>query len=294
METTTNLSDQTFDKSTANYIQKQAALVVKLKKYGRYRNIYSSIFNLKLSSVSVITFFLFYLFIFLGGKLIIDGINNITDFLLLILYSLICIGFLFFVISNEIRIIRCSNELDLINSKINLSKQLGDLFNDEFLSFNSNINNSFSNNQISKINVINNNSYFDKLVAINLENLGSYYNLVKVHTDNSFYLNICAGSIGFILIIVGILIGLFREDRAIVSYVAFGSGIITEFITGVFFFLYTRSIRELKSYHDSLLKVQNILLSFKLIGDVTDDEQKIQMISQMLNSLSSIEKSIKH
>jgi hypothetical protein len=80
-------------------------------------------------------------------------------------------------------------------------------------------------------------AYFNKLVAINIENLASYYSLVKVHTDNSFYLNVSAGIIGFILIVTGIIIGLVNESKDIISYIAFASGIITEFITGIFFIL---------------------------------------------------------
>jgi hypothetical protein len=41
----------------------------------------------------------------------------------------------------------------------------------------------------------------------------------------------------------------------------------------------------MKEYHDSLLAVQNILLSFKLVGDTTDLKDKTRMIEVMLQYL---------
>jgi hypothetical protein len=38
-------------------------------------------------------------------------------------------------------------------------------------------------------------SYFDRLVDINVTNLGAYYSLVKIHTNNSFYVSTAAGTV---------------------------------------------------------------------------------------------------
>ena len=133
-------------------------------------------------------------------------------------------------------------------------------------------------------------SYFETLVEINTHNLEDYYTLVKVHTDNSFRVAIIAGIVGFLLIVIGLLTGFLNDKNTrTISFIASGAGIITEFIASVFFFLYNRTIKQLKNYHDSLIDVQNILLSFKLIGDISDDKEKAKMISQMLNSLTKKE-----
>ena len=130
-------------------------------------------------------------------------------------------------------------------------------------------------------------TYFDKLVQINVSNLAQYYTLVKVHTDNSFKASLVTGLVGFTLIALGLLYGFFSHSSgsATISYIATGSGVITEFIAGTFFFLYNRTVRQLKDYHDSLILVQNILLSFKIIGDLSDESDKAQMVSKMLASL---------
>lgn len=128
-------------------------------------------------------------------------------------------------------------------------------------------------------------SYFDSLVKINVDNLAEYYSLVKVHTNNSFRASLLAGAIGFGLILIGVIAGFGGADTATPAKIAAVSGVVTEFISGVFFYLYNRTVRQLKEYHDSLLSVQNVLLSFKLVNDTEDTAAKRDMTAQMCRFL---------
>ena len=129
-------------------------------------------------------------------------------------------------------------------------------------------------------------TYFDRLVRINLDNLADYYVLVKEHTHKSFNTSIVTGLIGFGLIAVGLLAGfIMGSDTNYTAYISTGSGIIIEFIAGVFFYLYNKTTRQLKEYHDSLLNVQNILLSFKLVEDIDEEKTRALMIGDMLKYL---------
>jgi hypothetical protein len=128
-------------------------------------------------------------------------------------------------------------------------------------------------------------SYFDRLVSINVENLAADYTLVKVHTNKSFNVAVGVGIVGFALIIVGLAVGFTDATKATITYISSGAGVITEFVSGVFFYLYNRTVRQMKGYHDSLLSVQNVLLSFKLVGDTKDDKEKVKMVAQMLGYL---------
>jgi hypothetical protein len=123
------------------------------------------------------------------------------------------------------------------------------------------------------------NNYFDSLVRINIENLGRYYALVRNQADKSFLVSVCAGVLGFILIAMGSFIETPSQLTTI-------SGLLTEFISAVFFYLYSQTVRQMKEYHDSLLTVQNVLLSFKLIDDTRDETQKGAMIRDMLKYLA--------
>jgi hypothetical protein len=126
-------------------------------------------------------------------------------------------------------------------------------------------------------------SYFERLVNINVENLAAYYALVKIHTDKSFHVSLAVGIIGFGLIAIGLALALRNEQRTmVISYIATGSGVITEFIAAVFFYLYNRTVQQMKGYHDSLLSVQNILLSFKLMEDTELAKERAEIVGQML------------
>ncbi|GGE94649.1 TRADD-N-associated membrane domain-containing protein [Shewanella carassii] len=131
-------------------------------------------------------------------------------------------------------------------------------------------------------------TYFDRLVDININNLSDYYSMVKEHTDKSFFASIFAGGIGFLLIVTGLLIGFTDLNNSqSIAYISSGSGVIIEFISGVFFWLYSKTTQQLKGYHDSLVNIQNVLLSFKVIEDTKDDATKLEMAKTMITSLNS-------
>ncbi|EJH45162.1 hypothetical protein VCHC20A2_3577 [Vibrio cholerae HC-20A2] len=43
----------------------------------------------------------------------------------------------------------------------------------------------------------------------------------------------------------------------------------------------------MKGYHDSLVDIQNVLLSFKVVEDTADKETKLEMAKIMITSLNS-------
>jgi hypothetical protein len=129
--------------------------------------------------------------------------------------------------------------------------------------------------------------YFDRLVNINVENLSEYYALVKQHSRKSFNLSFIIVVLGFVLIVVGIAIGFANTEYRNISYLAAAAGIIVNFIGGAVFVLYTRTVLQLKQYHDSLLDVQNILLSFKLIEGTSEVAERSAMTLRMIEFLSS-------
>lgn len=117
-------------------------------------------------------------------------------------------------------------------------------------------------------------------------NLNAYYTLVKTQTQNSFIGSMVAAMLGFVLILLGLVISFQRGDENLVgSIIAVGSGIIIEFIAGVFFVLYNRTVRQLKGYHDSLIGVQNILLSFRVVEGMKDEVQKQQVAKDTVKYL---------
>ena len=129
-------------------------------------------------------------------------------------------------------------------------------------------------------------SYFDSLVRINVENLAAFYVLVKGHTDKSYKVAMRVCVFGFFLIIAGLILTIVNvSSNPIGSYITIASGVLTEIIAGVFFYVYNRTTRQTKGFYDSLLTEQNILLSFKLMEGAKDENERAKLVSQMLTNL---------
>jgi len=131
-------------------------------------------------------------------------------------------------------------------------------------------------------------SYFDSLIRINIENLAAFYVLVKGHTDKSYKVAMRVCVFGFFLMIAGLILTLTNvSNPPIGSYITIASGVITEIIAGVFFYVYNRTTRQMRGFYDGLLTEQNILLTFKLMEDSKDENEKAKIVSQMLTNLIS-------
>jgi hypothetical protein len=128
--------------------------------------------------------------------------------------------------------------------------------------------------------------YINKLIELNVTRLEEYYDEVKRHSFLSFSFSLLVGVVGFLLIVTGILLGYFGHgDKMNIAYLSGISGIITEFISGVFFYLYNRTVKQLKTYHNDLIDLQNTLLSFKLVEQVKEGPEKVQLMSNLIDYL---------
>ncbi|ANF98903.1 hypothetical protein AR543_18795 [Paenibacillus bovis] len=83
----------------------------------------------------------------------------------------------------------------------------------------------------------------------------------------------------------GLIFSYLFDDLGNISYLVTGSGVLVEVISALMFYLYNRTVLQLKDYHDSLLDVQNILLCFKLVEDTSDESIRVEVMKQMIEFL---------
>ena len=134
------------------------------------------------------------------------------------------------------------------------------------------------------------NAYFQAIVTINEISLYNYYSLVEKQAKKSFIFAAVACFLGFVLIVTPIAFDL--KDLVIdtdLSKIVTYSGIVVELISGLFFYLYSRTVEQLKKYHDNLVYAQDVLLSFKLVETVKEEANRILIIQDMIHSLTTIE-----
>jgi hypothetical protein len=86
----------------------------------------------------------------------------------------------------------------------------------------------------------------------------------------------------------------FQEGRETLALVSAAAGVLIEFIASIFFWLYSRTIRQLKDYHDSLLRVQNLVLAFRIVETTENADIRAEMSFEMLRYLVDVRGDVLH
>ena len=126
---------------------------------------------------------------------------------------------------------------------------------------------------------------FKYLLLINTYALEEYVAMTRLQAEQSFRLSKIASVIGFGLLIIGIVLGIYSNlsggsilDAAYLTSIA---GILTEFIAGVFFYLYNRTLQQLNLFHDKMIASQHVatsLMANSLIeSEIKRDESKADL-----------------
>jgi hypothetical protein len=129
-------------------------------------------------------------------------------------------------------------------------------------------------------------SNYNRLVKINLDNLSEFYETAKSHASRSFLITLIGSLVGLFVLFSSFIIGFFNKDYQNIAYLSAGSGLILQMISGVLFYIYNKTIQQMKGYHESLVEVQNVLLSFKIIDEVGKQEDKIQLMKELLQFMN--------
>jgi len=114
-------------------------------------------------------------------------------------------------------------------------------------------------------------NFFTKLVQINFKYLDQYYLQTQEQAEKSFRLSSFASISGLIIIAVGIF--MMYTGKTQPAYVTTGAGIISQFISAIFFYLYNRTILKMSQYHQKLVITQNISLALKMTDEMSKDEK---------------------
>ena len=93
----------------------------------------------------------------------------------------------------------------------------------------------------------------------------------NIQADKSFNFSLAAAVVSLLLIIFGIVLSLFGQTNS--ATVSAGAGVLGEFISAVFFYLYNQTIAKMADYHRKLVFTQNIGLALKISDGLTGNEK---------------------
>ena len=130
-------------------------------------------------------------------------------------------------------------------------------------------------------------NFFTKLVQINFKYIDQYYLQTQEQANKSFRLSMFACLAGLAIIVMGIVM-MFRGQTD-PAYVTTATGLLSEFIAAVFFYLYNKTIVKMSEYHQKLVITQNISLALKIAEELPQNERtesQKELIKQLTTNVN--------
>jgi hypothetical protein len=130
---------------------------------------------------------------------------------------------------------------------------------------------------------------FKYLLLINVSALEGYVAQTRMQAQQSFNLSGVIAIVGFLIVAAGILSNVLGYAEFKAAYLASIAGILTEFISGIFFYLYSRTLQQLNIFSDKLATTQQISMSFlanSLMDDKTKKDESRSELAKLLMSNS--------
>ncbi|EFL49831.1 hypothetical protein DesfrDRAFT_3467 [Solidesulfovibrio fructosivorans JJ]] len=147
-------------------------------------------------------------------------------------------------------------------------------------------------NYAAKLEAASGNDIFKYVLLTNISALDGYIAQTRIQAAQSFRLCQIVAVLGFMLILFGIGLGVYfsmvMNGQVDIAYLSAGAGLLTEFISGIFFYMYNKSLKQINRFHDKLVVMQQASIAFlacSLIDDPSkQDDTKIELSKGLLNA----------
>lgn len=129
---------------------------------------------------------------------------------------------------------------------------------------------------------------FENAVKLSYKYLDQYYLQIRDQAQKGFVVTVCVSVFGALLIGFGIV--LMFMDITNPSYITCASGVITEFIATIFFYMYNKTVTSMSKYHNKLVLSHNVSIALK-VADTLPEKDKVKsknlIISELLKDMNS-------
>ena len=129
---------------------------------------------------------------------------------------------------------------------------------------------------------------FENSIRMSYKYLDQYYLQTKEQAQKGFLATMLVAGFGALLIAGGIVAMYFGVVEP--SYITCGAGVITEFISAVFFYLYNKTVSSMSKYHNKLVLSHNISTALKVAETLPESQQieaKNLIVSELLRDVNS-------
>lgn len=129
---------------------------------------------------------------------------------------------------------------------------------------------------------------FENSIKLSYKYLDEYYSQTREQAQKGFRVTVFVAVFGAILVASGIVIMYMGKIEP--AYVTCATGVITEFISAIFFYLYNKTITSMSAYHNKLVLSQNISIALKVADSLPEDDKaksKNLIIEELLKNVNS-------
>ncbi len=102
--------------------------------------------------------------------------------------------------------------------------------------------------------------------------IDAYYSTNRAHVAWSFWASLTALMVGLVVLVVGVCLSFSGNDQAI-SITTTAAGVITQFISAGFFYLYNKNLKQLNIFYRELLQIQDLFFALSLVGHIPESER---------------------
>ena len=129
---------------------------------------------------------------------------------------------------------------------------------------------------------------FENSIKMSYKYLDQYYLQTREQAQRGFFVTVCVAVFGAVLIFAGIVAMFFEKVEP--SYVTCASGVVTEFVAAIFFYLYNKTVSSMSKYHNKLVLSQNISIALKVADSLPDEDKtkaKDLVIAELLKDINA-------
>lgn len=122
----------------------------------------------------------------------------------------------------------------------------------------------------------------NNMIKINIYQLNAYNDQTKSQANKSFKIASRTSIIGFILLCIGLISVFWGKNKP--GYLTTGVGLLIEFLSGIIFYLYNKTIVKMGEYHKKIVLTQNIALALKATDDF-ETNKKMEVRGKIVDEI---------
>lgn len=126
------------------------------------------------------------------------------------------------------------------------------------------------------------------LIKISYKYLDEYYLQTRQQAQKGFVITVSVSILGAMIVAIGI--GAMFLGKTTPAYVTTASGVITEFIAAIFFYLYNKTISSMSNYHNKLVLSQNVSIALKIAESLSNEvgeNTKSHIVEELMKDINT-------